>query len=148
MDVPVNTETLRKFIRVQQPDIVFLLHGNDTNSGHRVMYSMFRRIALQSERPLVALMNRDNKTIKMRIDLYNAFEEEQAEWKAELLRFHASQHQRNLNTRGYGFDKRILGGNQCIAKELSLAEEYAEAFEVEFYGMKETSQQFHVGDDK
>ena len=98
---------------------------------------MFRHIALQAEQPLAALMNRDNKTIKMRMDLYKSFGKEEAQWKAELLRCHDSQHQRNLNTRGYGFDKRILGENQRIAEELSLNAEYAEVFEVEFYGMTE-----------
>ena len=31
--------------------------------------------------------------------------------KAELLRLHASQHQRNLNTRGQGFDARVFGND-------------------------------------
>lgn len=145
LDVPVNTEYLREFIHARHVDIVFLLHGNDTNSGHRTMYSMFRNIALQNDRPLVALMNRDCKTIEMRMDLYMSFEEEDAQWKGELLRFHASQHQRNLNTRGYGFDERILNENRHIAEELSLNEAYAEAFEVEFYGLIETETQPGAG---
>ncbi len=137
MDVPVNTDYLRKFLQARQADIVFLLHGNDTNSGHRTMYSMFRHIALQADKPLVALMNRDCKTMAMRMDLHTSFDKEDAQWKGELLRFHASQHQRNLNTRGHGFDDRVLNENRRIAEELSLDEEFAEVFEVEFYGLKE-----------
>jgi len=38
----------------------------------------------------------------MRCDAYLEYGEESAEWKGELLRFHRSQHQRNLNQRGHG----------------------------------------------
>ena len=30
------------------------------------------------------------------------------EWKAEMLRKHTSQHTRNLETRGVGFDDRLM----------------------------------------
>jgi hypothetical protein len=50
-----------------------------------------------------------------------------------MLRFHDSQHQRNLRTRGHGLDDRILEVNRSVARELSLAHEYAEAFEVELH---------------
>ena len=66
----------------------------------------------------------------MRHDVYTPFDEGVAEWKAELLRFHDSQHQRNLNTRGHGFDERVLGANREIAKELNLDAPYAEVFDV------------------
>jgi hypothetical protein len=65
------------------------------------------------------------------------FGQEEADWKAELLRFHDSQHQRNLHTRGHGFDDRILDVNRAIALELSLPCEYAEAFEIELYNVLE-----------
>ena len=129
-----NRDRLGTFILAKRPDIVFLPHGNDTNSGHRRVYSMFRQTALQSGYPLVAFLNRDPKTIDMHPDLYTAFGKEDARWKAKLLRFHDSQQQRNLNSRGCGFDDRILGVNRRIAQELSLNAEYAEAFELEFYG--------------
>ena len=117
------------------PDIIFLPHGNDTNNGHRAVYAMVRQIASRSTFPLALLLIRDPKTISMRTDLYLSFGEGEAAWKAELLRFHDSQHQRNLNTRGYGFDERILRHNRQIAREMSLNEPYAEAFELEVYNM-------------
>jgi len=135
IDVPVNRQILREFILAKHPDIVFLLHGNDTNSGHRRVYSMFRYIAPRIGYPLVAFLNRDPKTIDMRTDLYLPFGQKEAEWKARLLRIHDSQHQRNLNTRGHGFDERILNLNRQIAVELCLNQEYGEAFEIEFYNM-------------
>ena len=133
VDLPVNRDRLSTFVLAKRPDIVLLPHGNDTNSGHRAMYSMFRHIAEQVDYPLAGFLNRDPKTIRMRVDLYTAFSREEAEWKACLLRCHDSQHQRNLNTRGYGFDDRILNMNRQIARELSLDAEHAEAFELEFY---------------
>jgi len=128
-----NRDRLGTFILSRRPDIVFLPHGNDTNSGHKRVYSMFRKTALEAGYPLVAFLIRDPKTIGMRPDLYTPFGKEDARWKAKLLRFHDSQHQRNLNNRGYGFDDRILRVNRQIAQELSLNTEYAEAFELEFF---------------
>ena len=61
------------------------------------------------------------------------FGQREADWKAELLRYHDSQHQRNLRTRGHGFDERVLAVNRRIARELSLDDEYAEAYEVEIF---------------
>jgi hypothetical protein len=49
-----------------------------------------------------------------------------------LLRLHRSQHQRNLNTRGQGFDERVLIVNRRTGRGLNA--EYAEAFELERYG--------------
>ena len=54
----------------------------------------------------------------MRYDFYTAFGPEEAEWKATLLRFHSSQHQRNLNTRGKGFDERILGSKPADSRRM------------------------------
>jgi hypothetical protein len=45
-----------------------------------------------------------------------------------------SQHQRNLNRRGCGFDERVLRINRQIAESLGLHGQYAEAFELENYG--------------
>jgi LmbE family N-acetylglucosaminyl deacetylase len=132
-DLPANTERLRQFVLAKRPDLVFLPHGNDTNSGHRAVYSMFTQVATQADTPLVAVLNKDAKTVGMRTDVYTPFGPTEAEWKAELLRFHDSQHQRNINTRGHGFDDRILNLNRQIAQELGLDEGFAEAFELEFH---------------
>jgi LmbE family N-acetylglucosaminyl deacetylase len=137
VDSPENCAAIEAFLKEKAPDIVFLPHGNDTNSAHRVIYSLLRKVAQRSGRALAALLNCDPKTIEMRTDLYMAFGQEEADWKAELLRFHDSQHQRNLRTRGHGFDDRILDVNKAIALELSLPCEYAEAFEIELYNVPE-----------
>ena len=113
------------------PDIVFLPHGNDTNGSHRAMHELFTQITKHSGEPVAAFLIRDPKTVEMRTDLYMPFGQEEAKWKAELLRFHDSQQQRNLRTRGHGFDQRILDVNKHIARDLSLDTKYAEAFEVE-----------------
>lgn len=141
MDTPANRDALENFVFAKAPDMVFLPHGNDTNSGHRVMSSLFTQVARSLGRPLVAFLNRDPKTVEMRIDLFMSFGQEEADWKAKLLRFHDSQQQRNLHTRGSGLDQRILNVNRRIARELSLEEEYAEAFEIEFYNMPEEESQ-------
>ena len=136
IDTSGNCAVIENFLVEKSPDIVCLPHGNDTNSGHRVMYSLFKQVARQTGRPFAAFLNRDPKTIEMRTDLYMPFGQDEADWKAELLRFHDSQHQRNLCTRGHGFDARILDFNRKIACELSLAPEYAEAFEIELHNIK------------
>jgi hypothetical protein len=51
-----------------------------------------------------------------------------------LLRFHRSQHQRNLNQRGHGLDERILSVNRQSAKECAADAPYAEVFELECFG--------------
>ena len=126
-----NLRILESIVSQKAPDIIFLPHGNDTNSAHRAMYDMVRQIALCAHRPIALMLIRDPKNISMRTDLYFPFGEEEAAWKGELLRFHDTQHQRNLNSRGYGFDKRILDFNQQSAKELALNQPYAEVFEIE-----------------
>ena len=126
-----NLRLLDSIVSQKAPDIIFLPHGSDTNSAHRAMYAMVRQIALRSHRPIALMLIRDPKNISMRTDLYLAFGEVQAAWKAELLRFHDSQQKRNLNSRGYGFDKRILDFNQQSAEELGLNQPYAEVFEIE-----------------
>jgi LmbE family N-acetylglucosaminyl deacetylase len=134
LDSPRNTDLLRGLLASLRPGWVILPHGHDTNVGHQRMVAMARRIAPEAGYPIAALFNRDPKTISLRPDIYTAFGEEDAQWKAQLLRFHDSQQQRNLNTRGHGFDKRILNTNRQIARELGLRAPYAEAFEVEIFG--------------
>ena len=114
------------------PDLVLLPHGNDTNPDHRLTYQWWTRLARQMSKPVAALLVRDPKTIAMRDDVVLPFDEEAAAWKAELLRFHRSQHQRNLNRRGHGFDERILRLNRDNAVRLGIPEPYAESFELEF----------------
>ncbi len=126
-----NLEIMKRYVLKVRPDIVFMPHWNDTNSGHRRACSMFRNISKAIDWSLSVYFNRDPKTIEMRQDICTAFGDEDAKWKGKLLRFHKSQHQRNLNTRGHGFDERVLQVNRRIARENSCAAPYAEAFEVQ-----------------
>ena len=127
-----NFERLEKPFSALQPDVVVLPHGHDTNGDHRLTYLWWRRLAERSRRPMAALLFRDPKTVAGLDDLSLPFDADRAAWKWELLRFHRSQHQRNLNTRGHGFDERILRVNRDSAARLQIAEPYAETFELEF----------------
>lgn len=98
---------------------------------------MFRSMASDGRYSITAFLNRDPKTISMRHDVYSVFGEKDAEWKGRLLRFHDSQQQRNLNTRGHGLDERILGVNRKVAQEDLQMDGYAEAFELEFFEPRE-----------
>lgn len=73
LDHPANRDALKALVNTQRPDVVFLPHGNDTNSGHRAIYSLFSQVASDLESPLLALLNRDPKTITLRADLYMPF---------------------------------------------------------------------------
>ncbi len=128
-----NYEQIKRCVSGVRPDLVLLPHGNDTNAGHRRTSSMFMRVASEARFSVAALFNRDPKTISMRYDFYTPFGPEEAEWKAALLRFHASQHQRNLNTRGMGFDERILEMNRQIAIDCPGEQKFSEAFEYAFW---------------
>ncbi|HWV18834.1 MAG TPA: PIG-L family deacetylase [Rhodocyclaceae bacterium] len=113
--------------------LVFMPHGNDSNATHRNTYALFSAVAQQAGLTLSALLNQDAKTVAMRHDLYLPFDAQTADWKAGLLRLHATQHQRNLNTRGQGFDERVLAVNRGTAATLGLQAEFAEAFELEHW---------------
>jgi len=126
-----NDRAIRRYLLDRDPHLVFLPHGNDTNRDHRLVWALSRRSAAGSGLGVTAFLIRDPKTVAMRVDAYTAFGDEEAGWKARLLRFHQSQQQRNLNTRKKGFDDRILGVNSQAAKELGIPAPYAEAFEVE-----------------
>lgn len=125
---------LRSYLLATRPDLVFLPHGNDSNRTHRRTYTSLRSIAQQESLELSAFLNCDAKTISMRADLYMYFGEEEATWKAELLRFHRSQHTRNLITRGIGFDQRVLNLNRESAAKAKGNAPYAEVFEIEHFG--------------
>ncbi len=124
-----NYSVVEAVLKDFRPDLVLLPHGNDPNPGHRLAADMLRRFARRSHFPFSVLLNRDPKTLQMRPDLYTFFEEEDALWKGRLLRCHQSQHQRNLNIRGYGFDERILRVNRDAAAGASGSSPYAEVFE-------------------
>jgi LmbE family N-acetylglucosaminyl deacetylase len=129
-----NHVAIRAWLLAHQPHLVFMPHGNDSNVTHQRTYALFRRVAEQEKLSLWAVLNQDAKTLAIRHDVYTPFDEETARWKAELLRLHASQHQRNLNTRGHGFDERVLAVNRATAGMLNLDAPYAEAFELEAFG--------------
>ncbi|RPI32586.1 MAG: PIG-L family deacetylase [Chloroflexota bacterium] len=128
-----NADLVRRFLLASRPEIVFLPHWNDYNPGHQRNYALFRQIVTVEKLSVVALLNRDPKTIQMRSDVYSVFGEAEAAWKGELLRFHQSQHQRNLRTRQHGIDERIFRVNRQSAEELPGNPAYAEVFELEFF---------------
>ena len=128
-----NIAQVRRHFLSKQPVIVFLPHWNDTNQAHQSVYAIFRKVALESEKPVVIFLNRDPKTIQMQCNVYLGFGETGAAWKAELLRFHQSQQQRNLNQRGHGIDDRILRMDQQSAKACSANSPYAEIYELELF---------------
>jgi LmbE family N-acetylglucosaminyl deacetylase len=130
-DSEENLRRLRAYWETHLPDLVFLPHGNDTNAGHQRTYRLFRRLMAAETRRVMALLNRDPKTIALRQDLYTEFGENEALWKGTLLRFHQTQHARNLRTRRHGFDERILQVNRETARELGGAAAYAEVFELD-----------------
>jgi len=120
---------LRERVKKIRPSLAVLPHGHDTNPDHRLTSAWWRRLALPDS-PAKALFFRDPKTVSMRLDAFSSFGDEEAAWKSKLLRFHRSQQDRNLKTRGYGLDERILRLNRMSARELGLREPYAEAFEI------------------
>lgn len=129
-----NHATVQRLLVQQQPHCVFLPHGNDSNVTHQRTYALIKAVTRQMCCPLWAWLNQDAKTLAMRQDLYTPFDENAARWKAELLRFHASQQQRNLNTRGHGFDVRVLNINRQSATAAQAVQPYAEVFELQRLG--------------
>lgn len=141
-----NARILRRLLREQDPDIVLMPFGADTNDGHVALFQLFSELAAplaaERERPLLALYSRDPKTTAIEQQLVVPFDEDAASWKASLLRCHRSQQQRGLELRGYGLDERILKLNSAIQAELrsTLIEPwkdeflYAESFQVELFG--------------
>lgn len=132
-DSAANRIRLRRYWDAHRPDLVFAPHGNDTNAGHRRTCRLVRRLAAAQRHPLAVMLSRDPKTIAMRQDLYTEFAEAEARWKGELLRFHRTQQERNLRTRRYGFDERILRDNRAAAAAVGQGADYAEVFELEWY---------------
>lgn len=127
-------QALRSYLHAQRPALVFLPHGNDGNRTHRRTYETFHEIATADGMQMQGCLNLDAKTVSMQPNLYMFFGEEDAAWKAQLLRFHRSQQERNLKTRGQGLDQRVLDVNRRAAIEAGGAMPYAEAFEMRVYG--------------
>ncbi|WP_194712484.1 PIG-L deacetylase family protein [Noviherbaspirillum soli] len=128
-------QVLRAYLHARHPALVFLPHGNDSNRTHRRTYEAFHAIAAADGLQLHACLNLDAKTVSMRPDLYAYFGEEEAAWKAQLLRFHRSQQDRNLKTRGQGFDQRVLDVNRQAAADAGGLMPYAEVFELRAFGL-------------
>lgn len=120
---------LAQWLAERPADLLFLPHGNDSNRTHRRTFEAVRGIAQQQELQAWALLNQDAKTLQMRVDWFLDFGEDEAAWKARLLRCHRSQQERNLRTRGIGFDARVLQVNRQAAQALRTPLPYAEAFE-------------------
>lgn len=129
-DAVDELEPLRRWMGERPADLLFLPHGNDSNRTHRRTFEAVRRVAGDEGLQAWALLNQDAKTLQMRVDVFFEFGEEEAAWKAQLLRFHRSQQERNLRTRGIGFDQRVLQVNRGAAGALPTRLPHAEAFEL------------------
>lgn len=129
----VNLRLIADCLKKVEPDIVFMPHWNDTNAGHCRSYKLAKKTMAETTKKHLLLLNKDPKTIRMPIKLYSAFngDGEDVAWKRRLLKYHASQQQRNLNTRRYGFDERILEFNRQCAAEINENDGYAEVFDLE-----------------
>ncbi len=144
LDSPKNLARIRDHLESVEPDIVIMPIGKDSNQTHAWVYQAFQKYAkeltLKTEKPVVALYNEDPKTIEIRKDLFVLFGEEGADWKGALLRIHDSQQERNIHTRGMGFDERILRMNHLswrhlveISTSVGSSAKYAEVFEIELF---------------
>lgn len=131
LDNPENYHKIHSEYGKIAPDWIFLPHGNDSNYDHQWVSNAVYMMTKHQVKPINIWRNRDPKTIVLRQDAVTFFDETFATWKAELLLCHSSQHQRNLNTRGYGFDQRILRENKKWAVEFGHVGQYAETFETE-----------------
>ncbi len=129
-ETAADVQRVRGFLEATKPAIVFLPHGNDSNQTHRRAWALLQRVARETGFTALACLARDPKTIVMRTDVVTPFGQDEADWKAALLRCHRSQTARNLAARGSGLDERILALNRTIAREAAVAEPYAEAFEL------------------
>ena len=144
IDSPGNLARIKDHLETVEPDIVIMPIGKDPNRTHVWVYQAFRKCAkeliLKTEKPIVALYNEDPKTIEIRKDLFVLFGEEGADWKRALLKIHDSQQERNIYSRGMGFDERILRMNHLSWTQLletltpvASSAKYAEVFEIELF---------------
>jgi LmbE family N-acetylglucosaminyl deacetylase len=128
-----NIAAVRTFLLRVHPDLIFLPHGNDTNVAHQRTHEFVTGVVEKERLSVLLCLNEDPKSLGVRRDLIAGFDATEAGWKARLLRLHASQHERNLRTRGRGFDERILTMNRRAAVESGSPAPYAEAFEFACY---------------
>jgi LmbE family N-acetylglucosaminyl deacetylase len=126
---PGNLEFVVDLLNTKRPDIVFLPHGNDTNTAHQSVAKLLTEARTHCSHKTLVMFNHDPKTQNMTPNAFIPFGRDLAEWKGELLRFHDSQHQRNLQTRNAGFDDRILDDNRNSAQAAGTDSPYAEIFE-------------------
>lgn len=125
---PENREIIKELVTDFMPNIIFTTHQSDDNSAHKSVAKMLYECNINKETLIFHIQ--DPKTREIRPDAFTPFNEEQAIWKAELLRHHKSQHSRNLNTRGFGFDRRVIDVNRQNAMKMNLKCNYVELFEV------------------
>lgn len=129
-DEAADHARLAGWMAARPADLLFLPHGNDSNRTHRRTFESVSAVAREQGLGAWAFLNQDAKTLQMRVDVHHDFGEDEAAWKARLLRCHRSQQDRNLRTRGGGFDARVLGVNRRAAGGLGTPLPYAEAFEL------------------
>jgi LmbE family N-acetylglucosaminyl deacetylase len=144
LDSPKNLARIRDHLESVEPDMVIMPIGRDPNRTHACVYQAFgkcaRNLTRKTKKTIVALYNEDPKTIEIRKDLFVLFGEEGADWKGALLKIHDSQQERNIHSRGMGFDERILRMNHLSWRHLvetstpvGSSAKYAEVFEIELF---------------
>jgi len=127
-DTPANQTRVHRLLEGAAADGVVLPHGNDSNADHRRTFRWFQAWRDARPDPPLALLVRDPKNLGMRVDLLAPYDSKAAAWKAGLLLCHRSQNDRNLRSRGIGFDERILGPDRAAGSPYGF--EAAESFEV------------------
>ncbi len=127
-DSEENRVAVHALLDKHLPEGVILPHGNDSNADHRRAFRWFQTWRDGRENPPLALLARDPKNLGLRVDLLTPYDSERSAWKAALLRCHRSQHERNLRTRGIGFDERILGPDRAAGVPFGFTA--VESFEV------------------
>ena len=123
-----NRARVHALLDAHLPEGVILPHGNDSNADHRRVFRWFQAWRDGRPQPPLALLVRDPKNLGMRVDLLSPYDAGRAAWKAALLRCHRSQHERNLRSRGMGFDERILGPDRAAGAPFGFTA--VESFEV------------------
>jgi LmbE family N-acetylglucosaminyl deacetylase len=146
LDTEKNVGAIAACLAAESPDVVLMPVGNDTNSDHALTWKWFRRVAPElvasTGKPVLGLYIRDPKTTAIKEHLAVPFDKDIARWKAGILTIHRTQHERNLASRGYGMDGRILERvnrpawerlKKSLAPEFSSKYSYAEVFQVELF---------------
>lgn len=94
-DNPENRCTFAKAIIDDAPSIWCLPYGKNANTAHQRTYTMAKALAQQHQHPVLLLCNKDAKTLEFETHFFMEFGEEEAKWKAQLLRCHHSQQARS-----------------------------------------------------